>query len=104
MPEIKDNIFETNYKHVISLGFFCSVALELERKGLRDASYPFDWLISDFQGVIKVIENRFYDFLNIDFFSQNKECMHIFKNSKYNIEFYHDFTAYKPLGGIKLIW
>lgn len=79
MPEIKDNIFETNYKHVISLGFFCSVALELERKGLRDASYPFDWLISDFQGVIKVIENRFYDFLNIDFFSQNKECMHIFK-------------------------
>lgn len=50
MPEIKDNIFETNYKHVISLGFFCSVALELERKGLRDASYPFDWLISDFQG------------------------------------------------------
>lgn len=98
MPEIKDNIFETNYKHVISLGFFYSVALELERKGLRDASYPFDWLISDFQGVIKVIENRFYDFLNIDFFSQNKECMHIFKNSKYNIEFYHDFTAYKPLG------
>lgn len=97
MPEIKDNIFETNYKHVISLGFFCSVALELERKGLRDASYPFDWLISDFQGVIKVIENRFYDFLNVDFFSQNKECMHIFKNSKYNIEFYHDFTAYKPL-------
>lgn len=103
MPEIKDNIFETNYKHVISLGFFCSVALELERKGVRDASYPFDWLISDFQGVIKVIENRFYDFLNIDFFLRIKSvCIY----SKIVNIILSSIMILRHINhwGIKLIW
>lgn len=34
------------FKHIISLGHFCGVAQELERLGLRDASYPFEWLIT----------------------------------------------------------
>lgn len=34
------------YKHVISLGSFCSPALKIERLGLRDGSYPFDWVLS----------------------------------------------------------
>ena len=32
----------TDFKHFISLGSFCSVALDLEALGLRDASMPFD--------------------------------------------------------------
>ena len=38
------------YKHFISLGYFCSVAMELERFGLRSESGPFDWVISDMRG------------------------------------------------------
>lgn len=85
------------YKHVISLGYFCSVALELERIGLRNTAYPFDWCISDFSGVIEAIENGFSEWLDSKWLSQYKTYMHIFRNDKYNIEFYHDFSAYKPL-------
>ena len=31
------------------------VAGELEKYGLRNASSPFDWMISDFEGVISCI-------------------------------------------------
>lgn len=35
------------FKHYISLGFFCAPAMELEKRGLRNESLPFDWLISE---------------------------------------------------------
>lgn len=54
-----------NFKHYISLGYFCSVALELEKCGLRSQSSPFDWNITwSFKGVIEAINNRFEDALN----------------------------------------
>lgn len=37
----------------ISLGYFCSIAMDLEKLGLRNESLPFDWVISDFEGVSK---------------------------------------------------
>lgn len=61
------------YKHVISLGYFCSVALELERIGLRNTAYPFDWCISDFSGVIEAIENGFSEWLD-------SKCCHNIKH------------------------
>ena len=54
------------FENVISLGFYCEVAKELERIGLRSASYPFDWLISSWSGVEKMIDNNFDGFLNYD--------------------------------------
>ncbi|MBE5947848.1 MAG: hypothetical protein E7261_02340 [Lachnospiraceae bacterium] len=81
----------------ISLGFFCSVAMELERLGLRKESSPFDWLISDFKGVIQAIDDKFEDFLEYDLLFQNKEKHEIYKNSKYNVHFYHDFDKYTSL-------
>ena len=57
-----NNLFCISFSHFISLGYFCSVALELERVGLRSASSPFDWLVSDFSGVIDLIENHFDSF------------------------------------------
>lgn len=85
------------YSHFISLGFFCSVALELERLGLRSASYPFDWCISDFKGVIQAIDSHFDDFLKYDDLSQNMDIHEQYKNDKYNIYFFHDFDRYLPL-------
>ena len=81
----------------ISLGYFCSVAMDLEKMGLRSESSPFDWLISDFEGVIRAMENGFADFLNYDDLSQNKAYRTIYKNTRYTIDFYHDFDSLIPL-------
>lgn len=81
----------------ISLGYFCSVALELEKYGLRKESSPFDWLITEFEGVITLIENHFKDFLAYEYLAQNKEDRLFYMNTKYRAKFVHDFDKYKPL-------
>lgn len=86
-----------SFKNVISLGYFCEVAGELEKYGLRSASYPFDWMISDFSGVIKCIEEEFKDFLNEEYLSQSFNDRTHYKNEKYNFYFFHDFDKFKSL-------
>ena len=81
----------------ISLGYFCSVATDLEKLGLRSESSPFDWLISDFEGVITLIENHFADFLAYEVLAQEPWNRAIYKNTRYNLSFYHDFNSLAPL-------
>ena len=69
----------------ISLGYFCSVASELEKLGLRTESSPFDWVISDLEGVISNIQNCFVDYLDYNFLSQEVYNHAIYTNTKYNI-------------------
>lgn len=83
--------------HYISLGYFCSVAMELEKLGLRSESSPFDWLISDFEGVIHSIRNHFEDFLEPTYLAQNSRNRAHYKNIKYNLQFFHDFNQYQSL-------
>lgn len=87
------------YSNIISLGHFCSVALELERVGLRDSSMPFDWLITDnFEKVIELIDTHFMSFLVEDSLHQdetNKAYYHDYDNG---ISFYHDFTGLIDIG------
>ncbi|MBQ7203703.1 MAG: hypothetical protein IJS03_06790 [Eubacterium sp.] len=97
MDEQERSILNKRYNNIISLGFFCSVAQELEKYGFRNASYPFDWLISDFKGVIEVIERDFKDFLNYDYLSQMAVNPKYYINTAYGFQFYHDFNAYQPL-------
>lgn len=52
-----------SFSNCISLGYYCGTACVLSRLGLRNTSGPFDWYISDFQGVLSQIENGFSDFL-----------------------------------------
>ena len=85
------------YEQVISLGFFCSVALELKRLNLRSGSGPFDWVISDLKGILRLMENNFEDFLNPKFLVQNKVYPYIYVNIRYLIEFYHDFNPNIPM-------
>ena len=85
------------FNHIISLGSFCGVAMELEKKGLRPASYPFDWLIDDeFDKVLALMENNFKDFLDSASMSRENRP-DVYFNSKVNIHFYHDFNAIDPL-------
>lgn len=51
------------FKHFISLGFFCSVASELEKYGFRTTSGPFDWQACDsFSERIELIKTGFERF------------------------------------------
>lgn len=87
------------FKHIISLGHFCGVAQELERLGLRDASYPFDWLITKREPLHQLIDNHFDGFLEYDNLYQYSPIGNIYKNKQYGygVSFYHDFSRYKPL-------
>lgn len=92
------NSKETQFKHIISLGHFCSVASDLEKIGLRSESLPFDWLITpEFENVILAIENHFDGFLDEEMLKQSKKTPRYYKCSRYNFEFYHDFSEFKPL-------
>ena len=84
--------------NVVSLGYFCSVAKENERIGVRNRSLPFDWVISsDFEQVIYLIKSKFENFMVKDNLFQEYDI-----NPKYyydsgcNIHFYHDFSPCIP--------
>ena len=87
---------DVKYRHIISLGHFCSVASEIERFGFRDKSYPFDWVLSkSFECVVKLINNRFEDYLKEDYLYQSPSIHWQYRNMEYNIEFVHDFSEWK---------
>ena len=87
----------TEFRHFISLGSFCSVALDLEALGLRDASMPFDWNIDlKFEGVIGCIEKGFEHFLDGDELRQSEEAPEHYMD-RYEVQFFHDFNMWEPL-------
>ncbi|MBB1094878.1 hypothetical protein H5R92_01415 [Limosilactobacillus sp. BG-MG3-A] len=86
-----------DYKNYISLGYFCNVASDLEQLGLRNTSSPFDWVISDFEGVIQAIDNQFSDFMVYDNLIQSEKFRNHYFDSKYKIYFFHDFDEYTSL-------
>lgn len=89
---------EMNYKHYISLGYFCSVAMELERIGLRSASYPFDWLVTPrMSNVMEMIETHFEGFLEENCLRLKDGSDKIYINSQTGFSFVHDFEAKKSL-------
>lgn len=47
----------------VSLGSYCATGLALQSLGLRQSSYPFDWVRSPVVGVIQCLDTRFRDFL-----------------------------------------
>lgn len=88
-----NNIY-TNY---ISLGYFCSIADDLEKLGLRNQSSPFDWGISDFPNVIKTIDTNFKGFMDYDNLSQSVNIRKHYRDDKFKFYFFHDFNEYKSL-------
>ena len=85
------------YQNYISLGYFCATASELERVGLRNVSSPFDWCISNFEGVINAINDGFDKYLDYDLLLQSDSCNAHYYNKKYRTWFYHDFDKYHSL-------
>ncbi|MBQ7817720.1 MAG: hypothetical protein IJ388_02860 [Oscillospiraceae bacterium] len=86
------------YKYIVSLGHFCSPAMEFEKIERRPFSLPFDWLITaKLSTVIELINNGFKDFLNEEYLFQLKEYPQYYRNKKYAIDFYHDFSPFISL-------
>jgi hypothetical protein len=79
------------YRHVISLGYFCSTALELQRYGLRDGSYPLDWNISPIGPTLAMIETGFGDFLQFERLSRDPEHPGIVRDAGSGVLVYNDF-------------
>lgn len=55
---------KTKYTHFVSLGYRCSSAGILKSLGLKQASYPFDWLVSRPPIIEHCIATGFAEFLN----------------------------------------
>lgn len=75
----------------VSLGWYCATASALNGVGLREYSGPFDWYFTnDFRLIVQLIQTRFKDFLNKDNIVPNKENIHQFEDTKYNMYFFHE--------------
>ena len=58
---------------IISFGYRCSSAGFLKKLGLKNESYPFDWLISRLFVIKHCVESNFTVFLNLEKF-EKKQC------------------------------
>ena len=89
------------YESVVSLGYFCSVASEIERMGLRTHSGPFDWQACvDFKKRIELIDTHFKEFfehLNEEGLYQKVSEPQIYFMKAVGVFLVHDFTMYKSL-------
>lgn len=81
------------YKYIISLGASCAVASGLKTEGVRDASYPFDWIISSVEGMEKAILSRFDGWLEYAHLKQSKTLSTAYYDEVYKVKFFHDFAG-----------
>ncbi|MCX5773273.1 MAG: DUF1796 family putative cysteine peptidase [Fusobacteria bacterium] len=82
------------YENIISLGYFCSPASEIKRLNMRKASYPFDWLICEFEFIMALIENaaNFEEILKEQNLYQFKDNLNVYCTERKEIIFFHEFT------------
>ncbi|HKM03989.1 MAG TPA: DUF1796 family putative cysteine peptidase [Lachnospiraceae bacterium] len=77
------------FDNFVSLGCFCGTASSMVKYGLRGFSGPFDWMISDFDGVVENMDKDFCDFLQKDNLQIVSEESGII-DTKYGFYFKHD--------------
>jgi len=73
---------------LVSLGSYCAVSRALQCVGLKQFTYPFDWVRCPVEGVMQLFENKFEDFLTYsESFEQAGEK--VFGKSKWGGSFWH---------------
>lgn len=85
------------YNYFVSLGWYCGVAASMEKLGLRSQSGPFDWYFSDYEGVLKCVENEFVDILDYNNLQTIKDKPLEFIDIKYNFHFNHELNKFETL-------
>jgi hypothetical protein len=73
---------------VISLGANCISAYQALVHGIRSASYPFDWLVSDIESIYINLDENFLHFLDKEYCSFTGNWI---VNRYDNIKFLHEF-------------
>lgn len=94
---IIEKMKDIKFENVVSLGFFCSVAHDIEELGLRSCSGPFDWVWSTWNGVYSAMQNEFSNYMPIENLAQSSHENCIYADREQGIVFFHDFTKYKSL-------
>jgi len=76
----------------VSLGANCEMALRLRDCGLRDAAFPFDWLVSrSVDSFVELLDHDFESFLDEKCYVQLDIDSRWVKNTVYDIVFIHDW-------------
>lgn len=81
---------------IISLGSNCHIASEFRWNGIRQEAYPFDWNLTPFQTLYRILEEDFALFLEEDLLFLRSDLLGVV-NSHYGIQFMHDFPNHNPL-------
>jgi hypothetical protein len=89
------NIFEaeaaTNrFDRIISLGCNCELALNIRDYFGVERAYPFDWWITPFQALWKLLEGRFHNLFNINNLELSSDLLTV-RDTYYNLLYHHDF-------------
>ena len=85
------------YDAIINLGGDCNVAQQLIKHNLRPYALPFDWTITPFASLYKLLENRFDKFLaksNLVLIGKQQKYL---LETKYNIRLKHTRVNHKTL-------
>ena len=87
---------EQPYDALIPLGGDCQLTHQMRVNGLRQYALPLDWSITSPEALIKVLDNKFHDYLNKDNleFVENGNESYI-KEKLYGINFIHEFKREK---------
>lgn len=72
----------------VPLGSFCRPAAALKSLGIRKVSLPFDWCVTSFDALYKILEHDFKNFVNPKFLTLGKSEEQI-RNSFYGFNFFH---------------
>lgn len=85
------------YDYAISLGASCQPAWHLAKNGLRDKSYPLDWLNSRrTDAVCTLLKTGFQDFFEKPLLQPQRSGVNKvlgFHHTKYGLVFWHDFKS-----------
>lgn len=86
------------YDEVVSLGARCQVANQIEANGIRQRAYPFDWIVTNAQGLGAFITNKGSHFLDKDKiiyvgpYPGSPPHYHVI-DTHYGFESFHEFLA-----------
>ena len=82
---------------VVSLGSHCQSSIILKELGLRAFATPLDWMLSlDHKGLVQLIDDEFSHMFDEQYLTQYPEGYVI--NSRYNLDFRHDWSSLDLLG------
>ena len=89
--EVRD-IGQQPFDALLNLGGECQVAYQMRLHGIRAEALPFDWNITPFSALEKILKDRFEHFLEKEHlvFIHNEKEKYIL-DTYYGIRFLHDF-------------